>query len=64
MAKRQISILWVSAHYKSANGRGSPFWLATAAAPMAGSARQVIDLDVAAFNWPTRRTTGGVLPIA
>ena len=25
MAKRQISILWVSAHYKSANGRGNLF---------------------------------------
>lgn len=50
MAKRQISILWVSAHYKSANGR-EPVWLVQLQRRHdMGSVRQVIDLDVGLFQ--------------
>ncbi len=50
MAKRQISILWVSAHYKSANAGGTCLVSTTAAASRYGVGTQVIDLDVGLFQ--------------
>ncbi len=66
MAKRQISILWVSAHYKSANGRGEPVWLIQQQRRHdMGSVRQVIDLDVGLFQLAGRGVQlAEFLPIA
>ncbi len=50
MAKRQISILWVSAHYKSANGRGTVWLVQQQRRHDMGSVRQVIHSDVGLFQ--------------